>query len=131
MDCRQVCGAHKVFVRRATRNVSEDPVAYAKNLEASGVGEIFLQNADRDGARNGFDNELVRRVSMAVGIPVVAHGGAGILSHFAEGLAAGASAVASGSAFVFLGRLRAVLVSYPTAPELDSLNMIPGVQNGG
>lgn len=133
IDCRQVSGQYRVFIRRATRKVAEDPVTYARNLEASGVGEIFLQNVDRDGSRTGFDNELVRRVSMAVGLPVVALGGAGALPHLAEGLAAGASAVASGSTFVFIGRLRAVLVSYPTALELDSLpssSVMTGAQNG-
>jgi cyclase len=133
MDCRQVPGGHGVFVRRATRKVSDDPVTYARDLEAAGVGEIILQNVDRDGARTGFDNELIWRVSVAVGVPVVALGGAGRLAHLAEGLAVGASAVASGSAFVFLGRLRAVLINYPTAPELDSLsssNLFTEARNG-
>ncbi|MBV5337451.1 MAG: imidazole glycerol phosphate synthase subunit HisF, partial [Deltaproteobacteria bacterium] len=99
IDCRKLPGGYGVFVSRSTRKVSDNPVSYAKKLEAAGVGEIILQSVDRDGARGGFDGELIRTVSMAVGVPVVALGGAGVLGHLAEGLSAGASAVASGSAF--------------------------------
>ena len=121
IDYRQEKGGG-VFVGRAARKVSNDPVAYARHLEAAGVGEILLQSVDRDGARSGYDTALIRRVSEAVSVPVVALGGAGQLAHLAAGLAAGASAVASGSAFVFIGRLRAVLVTYPSAGELDCLS---------
>jgi cyclase len=129
MDCRRSGGGYSVFADRASRKTADDVVAHAKALEASGVGEIILQNADLDGARTGFDTDLIQRVSSSIDIPLVALGGAGELSHLRTGLAAGASAVASGSAFVFLGRLRAVLVTYPSPAELEALAV--GIVSGG
>jgi cyclase len=92
---------------------------HALAAQAAGAGEIILQSVDRDGMRSGMDLDMIRSVSQALEIPVVALGGAGDVSHLVGGLAAGASAVASGSAFTFIGRLRAVLVTYPSRREVD------------
>jgi cyclase len=78
-----------------------DPVGWAKELERSGAGEILLTSIEREGTMNGFDLELIRKVSGAVDIPVIAHGGCGMLSHALEAIHAGASAVAIGSMFAF------------------------------
>jgi cyclase len=59
-------------------------------------------------------------VSAVVDLPLVALGGAGNLEHLVEGIGAGASAAASGSAFVFIGQLRAVLITYPSIRDLES-----------
>jgi cyclase len=61
----------------------------------------------------GYDVELVESVAAAVGVPVIALGGAGTVAHLRSGIAAGASAAAAGSMFVYCGPLRAVLISYP------------------
>jgi len=61
-----------------------------------------------------MDLDAIREVSAALTIPVIALGGAGEVAQLEQGLAAGASAAASGSAFSFIGRLRAVLITYPT-----------------
>lgn len=112
--------AHRgqVTVKSATETVMRTPVDHARALEAAGAGEILLQSVERDGARRGLDLELVAAVARAVKIPVVAGGGAGTITHLAEAIAAGASAAASGSTFTFIGRLRAVLVTYPTPAEI-------------
>ena len=55
-------------------------------MEKAGAGEILLTSMDRDGTRDGFDIELTRAVSDAVGIPVIASGGVGTAEHFAEGV---------------------------------------------
>ena len=65
-----------------------------------------------------MDLEGVRAVSGALPVPLVALGGAGEVAHLEAALAAGASAAASGSAFSFIGRLRAVLISYPPADRV-------------
>jgi cyclase len=67
-----------------------------------------------DGLRTGFDLHLVAQIAKALTIPVVALGGAGNIEHLASAIHSGADAVASGSAFTFIGRLRAVLINYPT-----------------
>jgi cyclase len=69
----------------------------------------------------GFDLPLIEEVSKHLSIPVIACGGAGNLSHLKQAIEAGASAVAAGSMFVFQGKHRAVLISYPTQAELKTL----------
>jgi len=97
-----------------------DVVKHAVRMEEIGCGEIFLNSVDRDGMRQGYDIDLIRQVSSAVSIPVIACGGAGSLSHIADAVRlGGASAVAAGSLFVFHGRHRAVLISYPPTAELE------------
>ena len=70
---------------------------------------------------DGYDLEPVQRVASEVSVPVIASGGAGSLEHLAQAIAAGASAVAAGSMFVFHGRHRAVLITYPEHEELEAL----------
>jgi cyclase len=79
-----------------------DPVEHARNVEALGAGEIILTSIDRDGTMQGYDIELTQRVSSAVGIPVIASGGAGTYAHMADVLrGGGAAAVAAASIFHF------------------------------
>jgi cyclase len=110
-----------VRTRAGQLDVGSDPVTYAKAMADLGAGEIILQCIDRDGVRGGYALDLLNQVCSSVRIPVIALGGAGTVEHLRDGLLAGASAVASGSAFVFLGRLRAVLITYPTSFEMEQL----------
>ena len=61
-----------------------DAIAWAREGERLGAGEILLTSMDADGTKNGFDLELTRAVTEAVSIPVIASGGCGSLNHFAE-----------------------------------------------
>lgn len=85
------------------RNPTElEAVAWAKRVEELGAGEILLTSMDADGTKAGYDMELVRSVSEAVNIPVIASGGAGKLEHMADVLQdAGADAVLAASIFHF------------------------------
>jgi len=77
-----------------------DAVAWARQMAASGAGEILLTSMDRDGTRAGFDLALTRAVSDAVPIPVIASGGVGTLQHLADGISLGhADAVLAASIF--------------------------------
>ena len=119
---RGMFGRRTVTVRSGTVDLKIDPLSYAMRLERMGVGEIFMNSVDRDGTMRGYDIELIREVSAAVRIPVVACGGAGTLAHLSEGIRlGGASAVAAGSMFVFHGRLKAVLISYPSDEEMEGM----------
>ena len=111
----------RCLTRSARHHTDRHPLDVCRELQDWGVGEIMLQSIDRDGARTGMDLDLIRSLSHALSVPLVALGGAGDSTHLAEALGAGASAVASGSAFVFIGRLRAVLVSYPSPAQMDAL----------
>ena len=79
-----------------------DALDWAKRAVALGAGEIVLNSIDADGTKAGFDLIITRRVSEAVGVPVVASGGAGTLAHMADVLLAGkADAVLAASIFHF------------------------------
>jgi imidazole glycerol-phosphate synthase subunit HisF len=92
----------EVFTHGGRENVGWDAVEWAVRAERLGAGEILLTSMDRDGTRDGYDVELTRAVSEAVGIPVIASGGAGKLDHFYEALTdGGASAVLAASLFHF------------------------------
>jgi cyclase len=122
VDVRRDGGHLDVFVEHATRRVSRDAAAYAIRAVELGAGEILLNSIDRDGAMGGYDLDLIRAVTAAVGVPVVACGGAGARGHLPMPVqAAGAAAVAAGSLFVFQGRARGVVVNFPERSELEAL----------
>ena len=111
-------GRYVVVSHGGDKKQSSDVVQWAKAVERAGAGEIMLNSVDRDGTQTGYDLELVRQVTSAVRIPIIACGGAGKVQHFAEAVQSGASAVAAGSMFVFHGPHRAVLITYPERKEL-------------
>lgn len=115
---KNLWGKYKVFTMNGTNNTGLDPVEFAKQVERSGAGEIFLNSIERDGTFEGYDLQLIDAVTKAVHIPVVAVGGASSVDDFGKAVAHGASAVAAGSVFVFQRPHRAVLISYPSQKEL-------------
>ena len=102
----------RVFYGSAKKKTNHPPRDWARRCEDAGCGELIVNSIDRDGSMEGYDLELLKEVAQAVSIPVIALGGAGSLPHLRQGLAAGASAVAAGSMFVFHGPRRAVLITY-------------------
>jgi cyclase len=118
---KKLLGGYEVMGAAGTEKTGLKPAALAQRMVELGAGEIFLNSIDRDGTQAGYDLTLVRSVSTAVSVPVIACGGAGNPAHFAEAVTEGhASAVSAGSMFVFHGKHRAVLISYPTRAELDA-----------
>lgn len=96
-----------------------EPVNYAQRIEKLGAGEIVINSIDQDGTMEGYNIELIRKVSDIVNIPVVALGGASNLNDFKLAVEKGnASAVAAGSYFVYHGPRKAVLINFPTRQEL-------------
>ncbi len=92
-------GKWEVVIRSGRERVGEDAVAWAKEAEALGAGEILLTSWDRDGTRSGYDLALLRAVSEAVNVPVIASGGAHAPQHMAQAIEAGADAVLAASIF--------------------------------
>lgn len=118
---RTLFGGYEVVTAGARRKVGRRPEEWAKELVAHGVGEIIVNSVDQDGTLAGYDLDLIKLVSSAVNVPVIASGGARNAQDF--GLAvkqAHASACAAGAMFVFQGRHRAVLINVPAEPELES-----------
>lgn len=96
---REVWEVHTHGGRRGT---GLEAVAWAKQVEALGAGEIVLTSMDADGTKNGYDIEITRAVSQVVGIPVVASGGAGKPDHLADAILLGkADAALAASIFHF------------------------------
>ena len=118
---RDWLGKYTAYTCSGRQDCQRDPIELAREMVANGAGEILLGSIDRDGTRSGYDLEVVARVADAVEVPVVAVGGAGELRHFREAVDRGASAVAAGSMFVFHGKHRAVLITYPKYEELEQL----------
>jgi cyclase len=119
---RSLFGGYSVFTRGGKHNLRRGPEEYAKQMEELGAGELLLNSIERDGTMSGFDIELIKRVAASVSIPVVALGGAAQLGDFKRAVEeGGAAAVAAGSMFVYQGRHRAVLVSYPSQSDLGNV----------
>ena len=117
IDAKKV-GADRweVFSHGGRKAVGWDAVEWAKRAVGLGAGEIVLNSIDADGTKAGFDLVITRRISEAVGVPVVASGGAGTLEHMAEVLLEGkADAVLAASIFHFgeytVGDVKAFLAS--------------------
>jgi imidazole glycerol-phosphate synthase subunit HisF len=92
----------QVFSHGGRKATGLDAVDWARKAVALGAGEIVLNSIDADGTKAGFDLAITRRISEAVGVPVVASGGAGTLQHMADVLLEGkADAVLAASIFHF------------------------------
>jgi cyclase len=113
-------GGYRVYDHKTGKTTNIDPRAHAESLAKLGAGEVIVNSVDCDGMREGYDLELIRQVAQAVDVPVIACGGAGKLQHMVDAVKqGGASAVAAGSMFVFHGKWRAVLITYPNYDELE------------
>ena len=99
IDAQARGGGWAVHVRGGRTETERDAVAWAREAVARGAGEILLTSMDRDGTSDGYDLELTAAVAGAVGVPVIASGGAGTLDHLVQALEAGADAVLCASIF--------------------------------
>jgi len=107
---RTPAGGYEVLADGGSRATGRDPADWAREVEALGAGEIFLNSVDRDGSAKGYDLDLIRRVADSVAIPVIACGGVGRYEHFAPAIPEGrASAAAAANIFHFFE------LSYPHA----------------
>jgi len=113
-------GKYEVYKTNGKIATGWDPVNYAKHVEDLGAGEILLNAIDRDGTQSGYDIQLIKMVSDAIGIPVVACGGAGSVTDFVEAIRrGGASACAAGSMVVYYGKNKAVLINFPLREKIE------------
>ena len=103
VDVKRIRGKLTVVVNGGREPTAREAIAWIRELEALGAGEILLTSMDRDGTGQGYDLELLRAGSSAVGIPVIASGGAGTLGHLADALEAGAHGVLAATIFHYQG----------------------------
>ena len=93
---------YEVYVEHGKKATGLNPVEWAKEVERQGAGEIFINSIDRDGTAEGYDIKLIKMITGAVSIPVIACGGVGVFEHFIDGINQGqAAAVAAGNIVTF------------------------------
>jgi cyclase len=121
IDARQnLWKRSKVYIKGGRKETKFGPAELARKSEELGAGEIFLTSIEREGTFGGYDIELLRSVCSALGVPVIANGGAGSIKDFEQAVVrGGCSAVAAGSMFVFAKKGEGVLISYPAESELQ------------
>ena len=100
IDAKRTGESYSVFINGGRLDTGKDALAWAKEAQERGAGEILLTSMDCDGVKNGFELNLTRIFS-ALDIPVIASGGAGNMEHFKDAFLAGADACLAASIFHF------------------------------
>lgn len=90
---------YEVMIKGGQEGTEKDAIEWVQEAEERGVGEILINSIDADGTRDGFDLEMIRAIRQAVGVPLIASGGAGEPAHFPPAIEAGANAVLAASLF--------------------------------
>lgn len=112
-------GSFDVYLNGGRINTEKDAIDWAVEAEKRGAGEILLTSMDCDGTKAGYDIELTRRVAEAVGIPVIASGGAGNMQHFKDVLTDGKADAALAASLFHFGEM--------TIPDLKQYLALSGV----
>lgn len=86
IDAKKVNGSYSVFINGGRTSTNLDAINWAKEVVRLGAGEIVLNSIDEDGMKGGYDLNLLKDITDAVNVPVIASGGAGILSHFSDAI---------------------------------------------
>lgn len=94
-------GKWEIFTHGGRNATGIDAVEWAKRMAEYGAGELLVTSMDRDGTKQGFDIELIKRIAGALRLPIIASGGVGTVEHFVEGAKAGATGLLAASVFHF------------------------------
>ncbi len=101
LDAARAGDGWEVVITSGTERTGRSAIDWAQQAVEAGAGEILLTSWDRDGSKAGYDLELLRLMSRAVSVPIIASGGAAKPEHFVEAVDAGADAVLAASVFHF------------------------------
>lgn len=119
---KSITGKYEIMTYNGSRNTGLNPIEFAVEMEKLGAGEIVLNSIDRDGTMNGYDLALIQKIRNAVHIPMTVLGGAGSIDDIGIVIKQhGIIGAAAGSLFVFKGKYRAVLISYPGKAEKENI----------
>lgn len=122
LDVKKTSLGYEVFIQNGRKSSGLKADTFSKQAQELGAGEIVVNSIDRDGTAEGYDEELIGIVRRSVKLPVTALGGAGELGDI-ERLVQKFETIgaAAGSLFVFKGKHRAVLITYPSAKEKEKI----------
>lgn len=116
---KSLIGPPKACFCSGEKSAKGSLVEMARKYESMGAGELILHNIDRDGTFMGLDHPLIKTISSALRIPLIACGGVNSAEDILEGIRSGASAIAAGSFFVYRNNdTKSILISYPSQKEL-------------
>lgn len=119
---RMIGSRYEVYVKNGTKGTGVCPFEFAQKAEALGAGEIVINSIDRDGAMEGYDLALVRKIRAATTLPLTVLGGAGTLEDIASLIDEfGIIGAGAGSFFLYKGVYKAVLINYPSPESKDAL----------
>lgn len=104
------------------KSTISDPINFLLEAKKNGAGEIFVNFVDRDGMMQGYDLQYLKKICENIKLPLIACGGAGKLDHIKDLFSiTNIQAAAAGSMFVFTGKHKAVLITYPESAEVAEI----------
>ena len=119
---RMLGKTYDIWIHNAKQNTKVCPIEFAQQMEKRGAGEIIINSIDNDGKMSGYDLELAKKIRDVTSIPLTILGGAGSFGDIRKLInTLGIVGACAGSLFVFKGIYRAVLISYPSTQERNSL----------
>jgi cyclase len=113
---------YEVVTHNGEKNTGLRPVEFAKKLNDIGIGELIINNVDRDGIMNGYDYDLIEQIRTVTTMPLTVMGGASSYEDLKKLISKyKVIGAAAGSIFVFKGKYKAVLIQYPTLIEKQNI----------
>jgi len=123
---KKFLGGYEVFIRNGKIKTGIDPIEFVQKLEKLGIGEIVINSIDNDGAMEGYDFNIIDKIKKIATVPITVLGGAGSLNDIKKVITKyKIIGVAAGSLFVFKGKYKAVLISYPN--HHDKIKLIKNI----
>lgn len=115
-------GGYEVVIHNGKKKTGINPLKYIKVLQKLGVGEIVINSIDQDGVMKGYDINIIEEIHKIMKVPLTVLGGASCLEDIGKLIRKfGIIGIAAGSLFVFKGKYKAVLISYPSHDEKEQL----------
>ena len=119
---KKLFGEYEVYTRNGSRRLKKNPYDLISKIEDMGAGEIVINSIDNDGSMKGYDLELAKKVRKMTNLQLSISGGAGTLDDIRVLIKeCGIIGAIAGSLFVFKGRLKAVLINYPSLTDRKNL----------
>lgn len=124
LDVLKVGDKYEIVTRNATVRTGISPIDFVTRIRSMGVGEIVINAVHKDGMLSGYDYQLIDQIRALINIPMTILGGAGTYADIVKAIQRyKIIGIAAGSLFVFKGKFKAVLISYPSAAQKEGFYM--------